>query len=255
MDRIKLPLVGAKLYHRRPGWWDEVPLFSGISYCEALRQAGERGEQWVAPDSIKNCRWSPVALGLKQPEADSNFENKIAPRPSRPTAGVYLARLDQFRGGVDPDVVIVRGQPEQLRELLALVERESLAWEHVAERGVSTSALASLYAETPAWRDRLSSAVNRGLYSLDRVPGWRGLTARLFRSRLVSAGFDQLIKRTMADMSMCRNSTVIPLLSGKVNASYFCTGGIAWGGNQPAMLTSGWPWELWRKVAERVEQG
>ena len=51
-----------------------------------------------------------------------------------------------------------------------------------------------------------------------------------------------VISRAMADMSVCRNSTVIPLLSGQVNVSFFCTGGITWGRNHPQYLTSGWPW-------------
>jgi len=48
--------------------------------------------------------------------------------------------------------------------------------------------------------------------------------------------------RTLADMSVCRNSTVVPLLVGRVNVSFFCTGGITWGRNDPDHLTSGWPW-------------
>ena len=40
----------------------------------------------------------------------------------------------------------------------------------------------------------------------------------------------------------CRNATVVPLLTGRVNVSFFCTGGITWGRNRAEHLVSGWPW-------------
>jgi hypothetical protein len=49
-------------------------------------------------------------------------------------------------------------------------------------------------------------------------------------------------------MSVCRNSSVVPLLSGRVNVSFFCTGGITWGRNQADHLTSGWPWSDFQHV-------
>jgi hypothetical protein len=39
-----------------------------------------------------------------------------------------------------------------------------------------------------------------------------------------------------------QNVTVIPLLSGRVNVSYFCSGGITWGRNDPHHVATGWPW-------------
>jgi hypothetical protein len=92
--------------------------------------------------------------------------------------------------------------------------------------------------------------VNRGLAALAGSQRWQDLTHRLFRSRLVTAGFEALISRTLADMSVCRNSTVIPLLSGQVNVSFFCTGGITWGRNHPQYLTSGWPWPLFQQASQ-----
>jgi hypothetical protein len=80
---------------------------------------------------------------------------------------------------------------------------------------------------------------------LARSRRWRAFTYWLFRSHLVTAGFDAVISRTLADMSVCRNSTAIPLLSGRTNLSFFCTGGITWGRNRPDEITSGWPWAHW----------
>ena len=75
------------------------------------------------------------------------------------------------------------------------------------------------------------------------------LTRWLFRSPAVTTGYDALIAATLADMSVCRNSTVVPLLTGQANVSYFCSGGITWGGNDPSHVTSGWPYALYRRVA------
>jgi uncharacterized protein (DUF169 family) len=43
---------------------------------------------------------------------------------------------------------------------------------------------------------------------------------------------------------MCRNSTVIPHLTGKANMSFFCTGAVAWGLNKPQHITCGIPFPL-----------
>ena len=74
----------------------EVPVYRGVSYCDAVRRAGatspEGGALRVLPGSIKVCHWSPVVLGLKRPE--DAFERKLAPcLPYRP-AGLLLAPLD-----------------------------------------------------------------------------------------------------------------------------------------------------------------
>jgi hypothetical protein len=90
--------------------------------------------------------------------------------------------------------------------------------------------------------------VNRILGGLARSERWQAFTCWLFQSRWVTARFDALISRTLADMSICRNSTVIPLLTGQANQSFFCTGGITWGRNRPEHLTSGWPWPLFQRV-------
>jgi len=84
-------------------------------------------------------------------------------------------------------------------------------------------------------------------------PGWQGFTRWLFHFPAVTAGYDALIAATLADMSVCRNSTAVPLLTGRANVSYFCTGGITWGGNHPGHVTSGWPYPLFRRVAGVLE--
>jgi hypothetical protein len=110
------------------------------------------------------------------------------------------------------------------------------------------SALPRLLAANGAGRERLIAAVNCALAALARSPRWQALTRRLFRSPAVTAAFDALISRTLADMSICRNSTAIPLVTARANASFFCTGAITWGLNDPAHLTSGWPIHVYESL-------
>lgn len=215
---------------------DGVPVYRGVSYCDAVREAGEGAILRVLPGSIEVCGWAPVVLGLKEP--DGRFEEGLEPRLAYPVAGLLLARLDRFPG--EPDLVIVRASPEVLHPMVQRLGREGL-WEGHQGR-LDRSALPTLFEGKGTSRQGLVRGVNRLLAALARSERWQALTHWVFRSHLVTAGFDALISRTLADMSVCRNSTAIPLLTGQTNLSFFCTGGITWGRNHPGHLTSGWPW-------------
>jgi len=229
--------VGVRIL-RRAGEQSDVPVYHGISYCDAVREAGAGEVLRVLPGSIAVCGWAPVVLGLKEPQ--SRFEQGLAPRLAFPVAGLLLAPLDRFPG--EPDVAIVRARPEVLRAMAQRLGREEL-WDGHQGR-LDRSAIPSLFEGAATSRRGLVRGVNRLLATLARSGGWQAFTHRLFRSRLVTAGFDAVISRTLADMSVCRNSTAIPLLTGRANISFYCTGGITWGGNHPQHLTSGWPWPL-----------
>ena len=227
---------------------DGVPVYRGVSYCDAVREAGEGAILRVMPGSIEVCGWAPVVLGLQEP--DSRFEAGLEPRLAYPVAGLLLARLDRFPG--EPDVVVVRARPEVLQDMVEhlldgpapgphRVERRAQLWGGHGGR-VDRSAIPTLAAQRWPARRALIGGVNRALAALASSRRWQALTHWLFRSHLVTAGFDALISRTLADMSVCRNSTAIPLLTGQANLSFFCTGGITWGRNDPGHLTSGWPW-------------
>jgi len=250
------PPVGVRLLpkdHARRDEFGDVPVYLGVSYCDAVRRAGEGEILLVLPGSLEVCGWAPVVLGLKAPEG--RFEEGLEPRLAFPSGGLLLAPLDRFPG--DPDVVLVRGAPELLREMVRALEPDELWDEHGGR--LDRSAL-SLFAPAPyipgqdraGGRAAFISATNRVLATLARSSRWQALTRWLFRSRLVTVGFDALISRAMADMSVCRNSTVIPLLSDRANLSFFCTGGITWGRNCPDHLTSGWPWDLFQQAIQEV---
>jgi hypothetical protein len=214
----------------------DVPVYCGVSYCDAVRRAGEGECLRVLPGSIEVCGWSPVVLGLKAPA--NRFERGLTPRLPSPVAGLLVAPLDRFPG--EPEVVVVRAGREVLRQMVQVLGPEALWNGH--EGRLDRSAMPALTGEQPSRRQGLVGTVNGALASLARYRRWQAFTHWLFRNHLVTAGFDALISRTLADMSICRNSTAIPLLTGRVNASFFCTGGVTWGRNDPEQLTSGWPW-------------
>jgi uncharacterized protein (DUF169 family) len=248
--RLPLPPVGVAIGvddARAAG----VPRYEGISYCDAIRRATAGERLIVRADSITTCRWSPVVLGLKT--AADDFERALTPRLPAEARTLFAARLDRFPEGMSPDVVILRGPLASLRPLLAAVGEERTATEFIDRWRVAASALALLKEGGEVADTRFHRAARRVLGRLRPLPAWRKLTAFLFRSGLVTRGFDQVIKRTMADMSICRNSTVIPYLTGKANLSFFCTGGIAWGLNDPDLLTSGWPIDLYREIERLID--
>jgi len=227
--------VGVRLL-RSPDEHAGAPVYRGISYCDAVSRAGAGEMLRVLPGSIHVCRWSPVVMGLKEPRG--RFENNLTPRLTFPVAGLLLAPLDRFPG--TPQVIVIRAAPDAQREMIADAGQERLWHGHAGRPDRSALPLLAPGKQTPPRRP-LIGPVNRLLASLARFAPWQTLTHWLFRSRMVTVGFEAIISRTLADMSVCRNSTAIPLLTGRANVSFFCTGGITWGRNDPNHLTSGWP--------------
>jgi len=86
---LELPLIGAKVLDSLEGF-EGIEVYHGASYCDAVRNATFGKELVVAPGSIEVCRWSPVVLGLKQP--DSDFERSLEPRLDSGGYGRYTLR-------------------------------------------------------------------------------------------------------------------------------------------------------------------
>lgn len=244
---LALPPVGVCFADSLDGL-EDVAVYHGASYCDAVRLATEGRELVVAPGSIEVCKWSPVVLGIKEPGSD--FESRLGPRVEGGPAAVYLAPLDLFRPGLEPDVVIIRGsrgQVDSVAEMLgpgALTQRYRGRFDKSAlgagDTGVSIKAL-------------VTNGVNRALARLSRSEAFDRIIRRAFRSERLTTALEALIKRTMASMSICRNSTVIPFTEGAGNISFFCTGGVAWGGNSPYHVTSGFPYRALREHLDRLD--
>ncbi len=238
--------IGAKfLQGPAEAWGKHLVPFEGASFCQAVSRAAEGG-LLVRAGSIGVCRWSPVVLGLK--EVDGSFEARLEPRHPA-TWGIALAPLPVFEeAGEAPDVVILRDTAGHLKGKLAELGAERCAMQYSGL--MDRSALAVMEGGSGGWKARVIGVVNPTLAWLNRVPGWKKTTELVFRSKTVSDLFDRLIRLCMADMSICRNSTVIPAITGKANLSHFCTGGVAWGDNLPEHMTCGIPWELYARLRQ-----
>jgi uncharacterized protein (DUF169 family) len=241
VTRLDPPPVGVALLRSAQDHID-VPAFAGVSYCQAVSQAGDGHVLRVVPESIEVCRWAPIVLGLKPPE--DSFDQHLVPRLDHPTPGLLLAPLAQFPG--EPDVVLLRTTQQELDPLIRAVGRDQLWQGHHGRLEWSVAPLFTGGRFTFHYRIVLQT--NAALAFLARSRHWQAVTHWLFRSRLVTTAYDALISRTMADMSICRNSTVIPWQTGQMNVSFFCSGGITWGPNNPDHMTSGWPWAVFRTL-------
>ena len=152
-----------------------------------------------------------------------------------------MAPLARFREGIEPDVVIVRGRPAHLRKLVAEMGegalqdryRDRIGWTAlgVGDEGLSLGVM-------PV------HALNYSLSLLKRSRRFDELTRKLFRRESVAKAFERVARNAVADMSMCRNANVLPYVEDAGNISFFCTGGVTWGGNSPRNITSGFPYRL-----------
>ncbi len=248
---LELPPVGVKVLDRTTiGGFADIDLFSGVSYCQAVFGATFGMELLLRPGSLKVCKWVPVVLGFKNPE--NGFERTISPHLDEGTAGVYIAPLHMFRKGVTPDVAIIRTKPDHYRSMIDI-----LGWDRFIDFTLlrqDRTALHTFRTAPPTGMSAFAIRYFNGLLGvLNRFTLWHSFTALLFRSGPVTALFDRFITRYMANMSMCRNSTVIPFLERRANISYFCTGGIAWGKNDSRNMTAGFPYDLFLRLAPHLD--
>lgn len=229
--------VGVKVFRDEPKGLKDLDVFQGISYCEAATQA-RKTPLLVNRQYLSVCKWSPVVMAFK--EAEGGFESRLQPRLRPPVSTVLMAPLEGFPAGHQPEVIILQGPAETLWRFFKSMNRDEWALEWASE--ISRSALGMELSGLPEWKVRAVSLINRGLAKLTPHPAWQRFTQVAFRSKAVSHLFEALFSPFQASMSVCRNSTVIPYLTGKANLSFFCAGGITWGGNLSTHMTCGLPY-------------
>ncbi len=240
--------VGVKFLFKQTEALQGVRVYRGTSYCDAVRRATGNEELLVLADSILTCQWSPVILGLKSPE--NSFERRLAPRMGK-TWGYHLAPLSSFlRRDLEPDIIVIREEPATLKKLLS-----NIGWEQCAlylSGKMDKSALGILRNNKFSLKSAATVGVNKLLAALSNKEWWYKFTEQIFRNTFACNVFDRFISLFMADMSICRNSTVIPYKTGLVNVSHFCSGGIGWGLNHPHHLTSGFPNDAFKSLSNHL---
>ncbi len=230
--------------------WPDSERYSGISFCDAVRAAteGEGKAFTLDSESITVCRWSKVVLGFNEP--DPALDLKVRHNLPFGTESILIAPISMFDAECPPDTVLIRTTPAKIKKIIKLAGESSLADEHADDLG--KSALSVLSRGGNSVEKTRVELVNASLARLNGLEQWRDFTKWIFKHQLTTYVFDLLLDKYLANMSMCRNSTVIPFLSGKLNVSYFCTGGIAWGMNSPDHMACGMPYEIYARIAPQI---
>jgi uncharacterized protein (DUF169 family) len=240
------PLIGIKFFKQ-----DEKPDLSEaekkgcISFCQAVKTASEGGPVFIGPGSISVCKWSPPSLGLKVPESD--FEKSMEPKLPFLASGILISRLDKWPEEVpEPDTVLFRGDKDYMLKIIKAADEEEMFIDSSCLGQTAVPVL--MENESHLVKSKMVSVTNTLLDFLGRYDWWTRTTIWAFKHEWPSEILDYVLDRTMANMSMCRNSTVIPYISQKVNISHFCTGGISWGKNPAQYMTGGMPYKTYLKL-------
>ncbi|MCP4198728.1 MAG: DUF169 domain-containing protein [Proteobacteria bacterium] len=249
MIHLTHPPIGIKVLPESLDGFDHIPVFRGVSYCRAVFEASFGAEWILQPESIRVCQWAPIVLGFK--ESENWFERSIRDHLPPVITGLYLAPLHCFRKDLTPDVVIIRTSRHNMEQALdALGENRFISGNEFELDRSAVTALGKRSNRVAKW---FIEKLNALLYKLSGYQSWHRFTTFIFKSTFITYLYDRLVTRHLANMSMCRNSTVLPLLQQKANISYFCTGGIAWGKNDPQNMTAGYPYALFKLIAPRLD--
>jgi hypothetical protein len=219
----------------------------------------------VTRETISVCKWCPAALGLKAVETgleqklqctvDDAFEAVYLYSPTAPNAPVETPALaDQSH------VAVLLGAADDIQALIKEMDEGDLAWEY--SRRLSVSALSTV-AQRPARRfaararrtiKRVSIATLNGLFASPFLANKIavGLVSPLFKSYAFSRISDPIIATAMAGASACVNTTVIPFVTNKANASFVDVGTIAWAGLKAHHRILGMPMHLYRRIENRI---
>lgn len=227
--------------------WKNISRYQGPSFCAAIHELDLQNKPFIlTSDSIRVCKWSPIVLGFKFPQ--NLFERSLDPCLKYPIQRILIGPLSFFQENrLNPVIVLIRGTPLVHQQIL-----KTLGIHHYLS---ITSSLLHLSA-VQFFKGRISilkitflQLLNTCVSFIQKYPILEQVTYQLFQSTIVSFIVDFFLIRMASDMSMCRNSTVVPYTTGKGNISFFCIGGITWGKNNPREMTSGYPYELFEKVA------
>ncbi len=88
------PVIGVRLLESARRIRARFPSISGVSYCDAVRRAGQGEALRLVPGSVQVCRWAPVVLGLKEPQG--RFEEGLEPRLAFPNGGLAVGVSGQL---------------------------------------------------------------------------------------------------------------------------------------------------------------
>jgi len=242
--------VGIKMIPRSNRELEDRDLlhYRGPSFCDAISRASRGEALLVTAGSIEKCLWAPAVLGLQEPE--SAFERSLSPR-FKLVKACMVAPVSFFdEAGCSPDVVIIREKQRVVEKIFNQLETGALALNYLSQ--TDKSALALIAGNRSGVRKLSITGFNRLVEKLKKRRQLKRIGEYFLRKPFICYLFDKLISLLLADMSVCRNSTVIPALTGRANCSYFCSGAVFWGENSPDNFTAGIPYPVFCKLKEKL---
>ncbi|MCK4796898.1 MAG: DUF169 domain-containing protein [Spirochaetes bacterium] len=218
---------------------------SVLSYCDAFRLINtEKYTEGiiVTKDSIKICHWSPVGLGLQEPETD--VQKKIVPLFDELNHGIFIFNIGKtskdhpLQNYIDnPDTVTLVGTPENVAKSVEEIGLENFTKDYINQFDLSA---VSLYLDEDTQTKKEKRKIKRHLRNI-KFTNW------LFASKLISnkpmAKFltkmltkytfvkimDGLLEKSANGMSCCYGASSIPYATQKANVNLMDTGSIGWG--------------------------
>ncbi|MHA1516282.1 MAG: hypothetical protein ACTSPF_12165 [Candidatus Heimdallarchaeaceae archaeon] len=210
------------------------------SYCDAVRLLNN--EKYaegliVTKDSIKVCHWSPVCLGLKEPETD--VQKKIVPLFDELNHGIFIFNIGKtskshpLQSAIDnPDAVTLVGSSENISKSVEVIGLENFTKDYIKQLELSA---VSLFSNEDILTKKERRKRKSHLRSI-KIINW------LFASKLISN------KKFGTGSCLCYGAAAIPYATQKANISFSDSGSIGWGGLSNKDLLLGLPYNLYKTL-------
>ncbi|MHA1244890.1 MAG: DUF169 domain-containing protein [Candidatus Heimdallarchaeota archaeon] len=241
------------------------------SFCDAIQLLRE--EEFnkgiiVTQNTIKVCKWSPVSLGLKEPE--TGLEKNINPLFDELNHGVFVFNttitannhpLQKFVA--KPDVVTLVANKENSAKVVEAVGLENFTLDFSDQ--LEFSAISEYTPETTAnlsKKERRKRARRlRNIKSINWLFASKLISNKLMikiitwmmKGYPVSLIFDVLTRKFYSGMACCYSVSAIPHITQKGNISFVDTGSIGWGELSNKYLLIGLPYSLYKKLESKLE--
>lgn len=234
------------------------------SYCDAVRLLNtEKYSEGliVTKDSIKVCHWSPVNLGLKEPE--TGVEKNIIPLFDELNHAIFIFNIRKnnknhpLQSAIDnPDAVTLVGTPENIAKSVEVIGLENFTKDYIKQLELSA---VSLFSNEDILTKKERRKRKRHLRSLKFI-NW------LFASKLISNKpmikfitkmmtkytfikiMDGFLRKFGTGSCLCYGAAAIPYATQKANITFADSGSIGCGGLSNKDMFLGLPYNLYKTL-------
>ena len=265
-DRI----VGVKFLKEEemPENFDVVKKIGIRSFCDAFRLINtEKFSDGliVTKNTIKICHWSPVGLGLMEPETD--VQKKIVPLFDELNHGIFIFNIGKtsknhpLQRFIDnPDTVTLIGSFEIVSQAIEQIGEENFSKEYVKQ--LEHSAL-SLFTNFDGLTKKEKRKIKRHLRStkfinslfasklISNKPMVKFITKLLTKYPFVKV-MDGVLRKIATALSCCYVSSSIPYSTQKATVTLIDTGSIGWGEMSKKSIFLGLPFNIYSSLKSKV---